>query len=161
MSKTRKPRRLWTKIRGTVPPGTGAAEFWGLFRKAVRERDYQLPDDWDVSIEWKNKEQADFKSGAFTEAMQESAESSRGWDRVILGYINRQIAKLPELGKVPGKLRARTRRVRFVKRSKAAVKGWRTRRAAARLRSAAARNGWRTRRHNAARKRQRRKKGRA
>jgi len=153
VSKKRKPRKLWTKIRGTVPPGTGSAEFWGVLRKAVREKEYQLPDDWDVSIEWKNKEQADFKSGGFIEAMQESAESSRGWDRAILGYINRQIAKLPEPGKVPGKLRARTRRVRFVKRSKAAVKGWQRRRRAARARSLAAKRGWITRRKKSRRAR--------
>lgn len=152
MSK-RKPRRLWTKIKGSVPPGTTAAEFWGMLRKTVRSEEYDLPDGWDVTIEWKNKEDADFKSGDFTEAMQESAESSRGWDLAILHYINGQINRLPERGAVASRTGRLTRRLAKEKRSAAARKGWKTRRAAARRRSRAAVKGWQTRRKKSRRAR--------
>lgn len=147
----RKRRKLWTKIKGTVPPGTTAAEFWGTLRKVVRSQEYELPDAWNVTVEWKNKLDADFKSADFTEAMIESAESSRGWDLAILHYINGQIGRLPEPGAVASRVGRLTRRLTKEKRSAAARKGWRTRRSAARRRSAAARKGWITRRRKARR----------
>lgn len=127
MSK-RKPRKLWTKIRGTVPPGTTAAEFWGTLRKVVRSGEYELPDGWDVTIEWKNREDRPYKSADFETAMTESAESSRGWDKAILHHIRKEINRLPEPDAVASRTGKLTRRLQKEKRSAAARKAARTKR---------------------------------
>jgi hypothetical protein len=143
---TKKKRRLWTRITAHVPKGTTRSEFWGTIRKSIREGDYALPDDWDVRIHWKNKADAEYKSDDYTTAMIESAESSRGWDRAIARYVEKQIDKLSEPRKVPARVGALTKRIKHAKRSAAAREGWRRRKATFRRRSAAARKGWRTRR---------------
>jgi hypothetical protein len=142
-----KHRRLWLSIKGRAP-GVSAGVFWGRLRTVTRSEEYELPEDWDVTIRWKNRAEANWKKDSFTDAMTESRDSGRGWDRAVLHYIERQIAKLPKREKPSrGKLSVRTKREIFERRSRAARKGWRTRRANARRRRAAARKGWKARRH--------------
>lgn len=145
-SRKKKSRSLWLKIRGNVHGTANRAQFWGTLRKAVRSGEYEIPEEWDVNIEWRNREGADTKSEDFATAMLESRESSRGWDKAVMRYINRQIERLPERRSVTALTAARTRRVEHEARSRAARKGWRTRRAEFRRRSAAAHKGWATRR---------------
>ena len=142
----KKGRRLWLKIRATVPGGIGRAAFWGTLKQSIVRGDYELPDDWKVTLEWRNREDSPMRQADFSTAMLESAESSRGWDKAIQSYIQAQIDRLPEAESVPAITAVMTKRLRFEARSRAAVKGWVTRRKSARRRSAAARKGWRTRR---------------
>ena len=145
----KKGRQLWTKIRARIPGGIDRAAFWGTLRASINRGDYELPDDWDVTIQWRNRDDAPMRSADFSIAMQESAESSRGWDKAILSYVNRQIDRLTESEGSAQKTAALTRRLVFERRSLAARNGWVTRRRHQAQRSASALKGWATRRARA------------
>lgn len=147
-SSHREKRKLRLQIRG-LAPGATPEEFWGVLRQSIRRGDYELPDGWDVRIRWRNRTDKPMKSDEFSNAMQESADSSRGWDGAVVAYINRQISRLKEPRTVPSKLAARTKRVKRAARSGAGRKAWRTRKAEFRRRSKAALKGWVTRRARA------------
>jgi len=113
MSKSKrrkKGRALWVKIKARIPRSVDRGALWGTLRSAINHGDYELPDDWNVTIEWRNREDAPMRSADFQTAMQESAESSRGWDRAIRAIIDRHIAREPEPESAPAKAARVTRR---------------------------------------------------
>jgi hypothetical protein len=153
MGRKRPGRKLWRRIVARVPKGTDRAEFWGTLRAAIKDGSYDVPEEWHVTIEWRNKEHAAMKSDDFASAMRESAESSRGWDGAILDYVEQKIDALPRPEAAAGKAGAGKKRRKAEQRSRASKKGWRTRRRAERKRKAefnrrsrASKKGWRTRR---------------
>lgn len=126
-SSRRKTRRLWLNIRASgVPREVGVRGFWETLRRAVADKSYSVPDDWNVELDWKNKEGANMRSGDFGTELTASAKSSSGFDKAVIDYIDRQIARAPGPGSV----------VRKAKRNKrpAAAKRKRTRRAVAKKR---------------------------
>ena len=129
MSKNKR-RFLQTRIRGRTPAGVSGVKFWRTIRDSIRSGDYELPEEWDVSISWRNKPDADFKSDTFTVAMTESRESSRGWDTILEHYATRKLNDAQVDAQPDYRVRERLRRdtPEFKRRSRAARKGWRTRR---------------------------------
>lgn|SRR5258705_8179683 len=143
--KGRARRGLWLRISGRTG-GASPEEFWGTLRRAVTSGNYEVPEEWGVRIAWRNKADRPMKSGDFSNAMQDSSESSRGWDRAVVRYIDRQIDKTERPEAAVPRAAARVRRTKKAARSAAARRGWQTRRRRFRNRSAAARRGWQTRR---------------
>jgi hypothetical protein len=93
-SSRRKTRRLWLNIRASgVPRSVGVRGFWETLRRAVADKSYSVPDDWNVELDWKNKEGAEMRSGDFGAELTASAKSSNGFDKAVLDYIGRQIAR--------------------------------------------------------------------
>jgi hypothetical protein len=119
----RRKRKLWTKITAKVPLGVSVRDFWTTLRQGIESKSYGVPVGANVKIEWRNKEGASMKSGEYGKEMRASAESSVGFDKAILSYIDKQIERTEWKAERQGpksKTEARdgVRRKRRVKRRK-------------------------------------------
>jgi hypothetical protein len=91
MPRKNKSRRLWLQVKFKVPKGVSQEEILRTLIASIRRGDYEYPKSWHVIIRWKNKLFDDFKAQEFTEAMEDSAESSRGWDSAVTSYLERKL----------------------------------------------------------------------
>ena len=89
MSKKR-PRRLWLNIKASGVT-VSKQEFIRALIESIKARDYELPDGWDVVIEWRNRFSADMRSGPWQEEMGASAESSDGFDKAVTDWLKRKL----------------------------------------------------------------------
>lgn len=83
-----KERRLWLNIKQSGVD-VSREKFIQTLIDSIEEGEgeYRLPKGWNVWIEWRNKEAAPMRSDEWSEAMQESAESSDGWDKAVLAWL--------------------------------------------------------------------------
>ena len=89
MSKN-KTRRLWLNIKAEGVT-VSKQEFVRVLIESIREGDYKIPEGWNVTLEWRNKERGRNKSGPWTEEMAKSAESSDGFDKAVTDWLRRKL----------------------------------------------------------------------
>lgn len=87
----KKTRRLWLQVKFKVPDNVSPRTVARKLIESVRSGDYEYPESWHVVIRWKNSLFGKFKVDEFTEAMEESAQSSRGWDSAVIAYLQRSL----------------------------------------------------------------------
>jgi hypothetical protein len=85
--KIQKQRKLWMRLRAKTPPGVTPNDVKRTLIASIERGDYTYPDNWYVQILWRNREDVPMKEGEFTYEMNKSAQSSDGWDRVVLNYL--------------------------------------------------------------------------
>ena len=89
MSKKR-PRRLWLNIKASGI-SVSRREFVRALIASIEAGDYELPDGWEVIIEWRNRFSAKMRSGLWQEEMGASAESSDGFDKAVTDWLRRKL----------------------------------------------------------------------
>lgn len=75
------------QIKYKVPKGVSPERVGRTLLESIENGDYEYPKRWHVVILWKNSLFGKVKSGEFTEEMEESAQSSRGWDSAVISYL--------------------------------------------------------------------------
>lgn len=93
MPKKKRSRRLWLQIKFKVPKGVSPQRVAKTLLESVERGDYEYPESWSVAISWRNKLFAKMKTDEFTNAMEESADSSYGWDFAVIDYLERKIKR--------------------------------------------------------------------
>jgi hypothetical protein len=123
MKKTRN-NPLQIKIKAqAMPVGVGSEEYLTTLLESVDSG--VLPEDWDISIAWRNPATKQGRSRQWQEDefMGALAASSSGFMTAVKRVIRRGLAKVRR-EPLP---RARGKRGRFLKRSLAAIRGWESR----------------------------------
>lgn len=92
MPQRNKTRRLWLQLSIQIksflkPP---FSEVKKKLIQSIDRGDYVIPVNWIVIIYWRNKEDAPWRSGFWTQEMLESARSSDGWDKAVRAWIARK-----------------------------------------------------------------------
>ena len=82
-------RRLWLEVKWKVPPGVPREIVIETLKQSVLNGTYNLPIGWQVIIAWKNKENANFKFGPWKRELAKSAQSSDGFDKAVLSFLDR------------------------------------------------------------------------
>jgi hypothetical protein len=82
-----KRRRLWLNVRFKVPPGTPREKVIETLLDSVQSGNYDLPDGWDVRILWRNRANAEMKSGPWKQELRASRRSSSGFDKAVVAYL--------------------------------------------------------------------------
>jgi hypothetical protein len=59
--------------------------------RSIHRGDYKLPRGWRVVLEWRNKADAGMKRGEWQSELEASAESSDGFDKAVLSYLEGQL----------------------------------------------------------------------
>jgi hypothetical protein len=88
-----KPRRLWLQLRSDTP-GASDKEVIDMLVQSISNGDYDYRTahpTWRVAIGWKNKENVPFKWGEFRREMEQSAQSSPGFDYAVMEYLRSQL----------------------------------------------------------------------
>jgi hypothetical protein len=88
--KKQKPRRLWLNVKQKGVKTTKRKFIQRLLR-SIEDGTYRLPKKWKVTLLWRNKEDGRMKSGPWQEEMEDSAESSPGWDFAVTTYLKRML----------------------------------------------------------------------
>lgn len=86
----RKSRRLWLNIKASNV-SVGREEFVTALMESIKDGTYKLPRGWKVVLEWRNKEDAPMRSGAWTVEMRKSAKSSDGFDKAVTDWLRRKL----------------------------------------------------------------------
>jgi hypothetical protein len=86
-----KTRRLWLKVFYDVPKDIPRREILNTLLRGIRDRTYSYPRSWRVALQWKNKQMASMRTGEWTNEMQNSAESSSGFDAAVASYLENQL----------------------------------------------------------------------
>jgi len=86
--KKEKTRRLWLNVKQKGVKVT-RRKFIERLLKSIEDGTYRLPKKWKVTLLWRNKENAPMRSGPWKEEMEQSAESSPGWDIAVSTYLRR------------------------------------------------------------------------
>jgi hypothetical protein len=89
MPKERK-RRLWLNVRAENISVT-RQEFIRALLESIKAGDYKLPRGWKVYIEWRNTKTGRMKIGPWREELEESAESSDGFDKAVTDWLRRKL----------------------------------------------------------------------
>jgi hypothetical protein len=89
MSK-KKTRRLWLNIKASGVT-VSTREFVRALLASIEEGDYELPEGWDVTLEWRNKESVPMRSGPWQEELEQSAKSSDGFDKAVTDWLKRKL----------------------------------------------------------------------
>lgn len=87
-------RRLWLNVRWddeSVPASYSRKDIVRTLIKSIERGDYRLPRGWRVVIEWKNKADAPMRRGEWRSEMQRSGESSDGFDKAVLSYLEQKL----------------------------------------------------------------------
>lgn len=81
-----KQRKLWLQVFFDAPGATREQVIETLIR-SIEKGDYVYPENWRVAIFWRNKEEAKMRRGEFTREMNQSAQSSDGFDLAVIRYL--------------------------------------------------------------------------
>lgn len=84
---TKKTRRLWLKVLFKVPPGTSRETVKSTLIQSIENKTYELPENWKVVIQWRNKESAQMRSGEWRSELYKSRKSSAGFDYAVISYL--------------------------------------------------------------------------
>lgn len=88
-------RKLWINVRFKAPPSATKREvietFLASVRRGHRTGDYSLPRGFEGLLEWRNKPNAEMKRGPWETEMENSAESSEGFDFAVIKYLEGQL----------------------------------------------------------------------
>lgn len=91
MPRRGKTRKLWLKISFKKldgrPTGNDVQYLREQLLASILRGDYEYPRNWNVTIEWRNKDSADMRRGEFMQEMRASRRSSIGWDTVVYNYL--------------------------------------------------------------------------
>jgi hypothetical protein len=87
-------RRLWIGLRYDIPKNVSEEKILRTLRRSITRGDYELPKGWRVAIEWRNKQDAPMKRGAWKPELEASAESSPGFDLAMLRYLDGQLDRI-------------------------------------------------------------------
>lgn len=85
-----KTRRLWLNVKQKGVK-VSKNKFIKRLMQSIDDGTYRLPKQWKVTLLWKNKEDAAWRSGLWEEEMQASAESSPGWNIAVSTYLRRKM----------------------------------------------------------------------
>lgn len=88
--KKQKTRRLWLNV---TQKGVNVSrrKFVQRLIDSIEDGTYKLPKEWKVVLHWRNRENARMKRGEWQEEMEQSAQSSPGWDIAVLTYLRRKL----------------------------------------------------------------------
>lgn len=89
MTKTR-VRSLWMQVKFENTGDASNDRVLRTLKRSIERGDYQLPRGWRVQILWRNKDGAEMRSGEWKAELTASAQSSDGFDKCVLNYIDRQ-----------------------------------------------------------------------
>jgi len=85
-----KTRRLWLNVK-QKGVRVSRSKFIKRLLKSIDDGTYRLPKTWKVTLLWRNKEDAPMRSGPWQEEMEQSAESSPGWDFAVTTWLKRKL----------------------------------------------------------------------
>jgi hypothetical protein len=88
-----KPRRLWLQIKYKTP-GSNKVDVVHHLLHLLRRGSYDYRDKhptWRIAIGWSNKEGGQLKWGEYEREMQQSRQSSPGWDIAVTDYLESQL----------------------------------------------------------------------
>lgn len=90
--KKEKKRRLWLNVTQKGVKVT-KRKFIKRLLRSIEDGTYRLPKKWKVKILWKNKEDAPWRGrdSDWQTEMENSAESSPGWDIAVTTYLKRKL----------------------------------------------------------------------
>lgn len=88
--KKEKTRRLWLNVK-QKGIRVSRQKFIKRLIKSIEDGTYRLPKKWKVTLLWRNKEDTPMRSGPWQEEMEQSAESSPGWDFAVLSWLKRKL----------------------------------------------------------------------
>lgn len=81
-------RKLWLRVLFSVPDkNIPRQRIIDTLISSIRRGNYEYPAGWRVAIQWRNKANAPMRTGEFTEEMNASAQSSEGFDKAVLAYL--------------------------------------------------------------------------
>lgn len=79
-------RRLWLAIKYDAP-GASRKKVIDTLLRSTKNGTYEYPRRWRVALGWSNNENGDLKWGEFTSEMKASAESSEGFDKTVIMFL--------------------------------------------------------------------------
>lgn len=88
--KKEKTRRLWLNVKQKGVK-VSRRKFIKRLLKSIEDGTYRLPRQWKVTLLWRNKESGRMRSGPWQEEMEQSAESSPGWDFAVTTWLKRKL----------------------------------------------------------------------
>lgn len=81
-------RRLWLKVLWSVPDKSISRQrIIDTLISSIRRGDYEYPSSWRVAIQWRNKANAPMRTGEWTTELDASSQSSNGFDKAVLAYL--------------------------------------------------------------------------
>jgi hypothetical protein len=83
-------RRLWLQVHADRAQGT-KEQFIQVLLRSIERGDYRLPEGWQVTIRWKNRESNPYREGPWTQEMSASRQSSKGFDQAVSAWLRRQL----------------------------------------------------------------------
>lgn len=83
----KKSRRLWLKVLFKVPQGTSRETIKQTLIKSIQDGNYEVPENWNVVIQWRNKENVPMRSGEWRSELYKSRKSSTGFDLAVISYL--------------------------------------------------------------------------
>jgi hypothetical protein len=85
-----KTRRLWLNVKAENVT-VSKQEFVRALLESIKDGSYELPAGWNVTLEWRNKEDAPMKSGPWAQELEKSAASSDGFDKAVTDWLKRKL----------------------------------------------------------------------
>lgn len=86
MAKVR-TRKLWLKVFFDVPENVPRKKIIDTLIRSIHRGDYRYPRSWTVVVEWRNSATAEMRKGEWTSEMTASAQSSNGFDKAMIHYL--------------------------------------------------------------------------
>lgn len=80
-------RRLWLNVKYDIPQDVSEQKIIATLIRSIKRGDYRIPRNWRVAIEWRNKESAPMRKGEWRAELEASAESSPGFERAVIHYL--------------------------------------------------------------------------
>lgn len=84
-------RKLWLRVRYDIPKDVTEQRIIRTLIRSIERGDYRLPRGWHVVIEWRNKFDSPMRRGEWRAELEASAESSDGFDKAVINYLENQI----------------------------------------------------------------------
>ena len=95
---SKRERKLWIRIEGTVPAGVSKRQFASILFDSVTagERSgYKLPEGFRATIYWRNRRGVPDRSGEWTQELLASASGptgSQGFELAVIRYLQPKAA---------------------------------------------------------------------
>jgi hypothetical protein len=87
-------RKLWINVRFKAPQSYSRDEVIEELLRSVkrghRTGDYSLPSGFHAILEWRNKPNVPMRRGPWETELENSAESSEGFDLAVIKYLEGQ-----------------------------------------------------------------------
>lgn len=84
-----RPNPVRVKVQALrAPRNLSRAAFGQVLRESIAHPQYELPDGYEVAILWSNDGGKTWRSDEWTNALIDSATYGRGWDNLVLRYLD-------------------------------------------------------------------------